>query len=111
VSIVAQVARQTRDALRAHDFDALGPLLAEEWSYRRELATGVSTPLIERVLAVARRSGALGGKACGAGGGGCVVVFVRSGAKRACESALRAAGFQVLPARIASKGLQVRTVL
>lgn len=108
---IAQVARQTRDALRTHDFDALGPLLAEEWSYRRDLATGVSTPLIERALAVARRSGALGGKACGAGGGGCVVVFVRSGAKRTCESALRAAGFQVLPTRIASKGLQVRTML
>jgi len=107
---IAQVARQTREALRARDLDALGPLLAEEWAHRRELATGVSTALIERALAVARRSGALGGKACGAGGGGCVVVFVRAGARHACESALRAAGFQVLPARIAPKGLQVRTV-
>ncbi len=107
---IAQVARQTREALRARHLDALGPLLAEEWSHRRELAAGVSTPLIERALNVARRSGALGGKACGAGGGGCVLIFVRSGAKHACESALRGAGFQVLPARIAPRGLKVHAM-
>ncbi len=107
---IAEVARQMRDALRAGDLDALGKLLAEEWAHRRELANGVSTPAIEKVLTVARRHGGVGGKACGAGGGGCVVVFVRAGAKRAVEGALRNAGFPVLRAGIAAKGLQVRTV-
>jgi D-glycero-alpha-D-manno-heptose-7-phosphate kinase len=107
---IAHVARQTRDALRACDLEALGKLVAEEWAHRRELAAGVSTPLIERALSVARRAGAEGGKACGAGGGGCVVLVVRAGAKRRCEGALRAAGFQVLPARIAAAGVQIRTM-
>lgn len=106
---IAEVARQMRDALRAQDLDAIGELLAEEWSHRRELANGVSTPAIEKVLAVARRHGAASGKACGAGGGGCVVVFVREGAKRGVEGALRTAGFPVLRSGIAAKGLQVRT--
>ena len=108
---IAQVARRMRLAVQARDWDAVGELLAEEWSYRRGLAAGVSTPAIEKVLAVARRSGGIGGKACGAGGGGCVLIFTRAGAKRAVEAAVRNAGYQVLPLRIATKGLQVRAVL
>lgn len=107
---IAQVARTMRDALRAHNLDALAPLIADEWAHRRELAAGVSTPVIERALAVARRHGGLAGKACGAGGGGCVLVFVRAGAKRMCADGLRDAGFTVLPSRIAAQGLRVRVV-
>lgn len=107
---IAGVARQMRDALRAGDLDALGELLAEEWTHRRELANGVSTQSIEKVLSVARRHGGVAGKACGAGGGGCVLVVVRAGAKRAVEVALRNAGFAILKVGIAAKGLQVRTL-
>lgn len=107
---IAQTARAMRDALREQDLDAAGGLLAREWSHRREMAPGVSTPEIEEALTVARRAGALAGKACGAGGGGSVLIFTRKGAKGACTRALRAAGFAVLPVRIAPKGLHVRTV-
>lgn len=107
---IAQVARQMRQALRALDLEAVGGLLAEEWAHRRELAAGVSTPVVERALAVAMRHGGLAGKACGAGGGGCVLVFVREGTRRICEEGLRQAGFEVLPVQIASRGLRVRVV-
>ncbi len=108
---IAQTARAMRDALRERDLDAAGGLVAREWTHRRELSPGVSTPRIEEALAVARRAGAIGGKACGAGGGGSVLIFTREGGRQSCERALRAAGFTVLPARIASRGLHVRTVL
>ena len=108
---IARVARAMRDALRAQDIDAAGSLIAQEWAHRREMAPGVSTPGIEEALAVARRAGAIAGKACGAGGGGSVLILTREGAGPACRRALRAAGFAVLPVRIAAKGLQVRTVL
>lgn len=105
---IASVSRQMRDALRAHDVDAVGELITEEWTHRRELSPSVSTPEIEKALSIARRHGAIGGKACGAGGGGCVLIFTRDGAKRAVESQLRGAGFQVLKMEIAPRGLQVR---
>jgi D-glycero-alpha-D-manno-heptose-7-phosphate kinase len=105
---IAEVAHAMRAALDTRDLDAVARLIAEEWMHRRELSSGVSTPVIERAMAVARRHGALAGKACGAGGGGCVLFFVRPGAKRYCEDALRTAGFAVLPSRIASSGLRVR---
>jgi D-glycero-alpha-D-manno-heptose-7-phosphate kinase len=111
VKSIADVARRMRDALRSGRLELVAGLLDAEWSHRRELAPGVSTPVIARALAVARRHGALAGKACGAGGGGSVLVFVRAGAKRFCEDGLRAAGFAVLPTRIAPTGLQVRARL
>ncbi len=107
---IADVARRMRRALRVRDLDTVGSLLAEEWEHRRRLAPGVSTPVVERAMAVARRHGALAAKVCGAGGGGSVLCFVRAGAKRYCEDALRAAGFGVLPARVARRGLVVRAV-
>ncbi len=107
---IADVARRTRDALRAGRIGDLPLLVAEEWSYRRRLAEGVSTPIVERAIAVARRHGALAGKACGAGGGGSVLLVVRPGAKAACEAGLSAAGFRVLSSTIAVRGLRVRTV-
>ncbi len=105
---IAEVAHAMRAALDARDLDAVARLIGEEWTHRRELSSGVSTPVIERAMAVARRHGALAGKACGAGGGGCVLFLVRPGAKRYCEDALRTAGFAVLTSRIAASGLRVR---
>ena len=70
--------------------------MAEEWAARKRLAPGVTTPEIDRIVAMraAARRGAA--KVCGAGGGGMVAVWARPSAarRRACERALRAAGFR-----------------
>ncbi|MBM4398486.1 MAG: hypothetical protein FJ087_22695, partial [Deltaproteobacteria bacterium] len=49
-------------------------------------------PAIERMLAIARSAGALGGKLTGAGGGGSVVVLPRPGAEDDVVEAWAAAG-------------------
>ena len=66
---IAEIATAMVPALEAGDLPAVGRLLGEEWSCRRQLAEGVSTPTIERILAAAGEAGAWGGKAGGAGGG------------------------------------------
>jgi D-glycero-alpha-D-manno-heptose-7-phosphate kinase len=76
------------EALAGGDLDALGGLVDEHWNHQRALHRAIPTPLIDEVLAVARRSGALGGKALGASGGGCVVVIARSGASDAIRAAV-----------------------
>jgi len=73
---IAAAAVAMESALAAGDFVAAGAALAEEWKQRKQLARGVSTPEIEQILHVATRAGAWGGKVCGAGGGGVVVLFV-----------------------------------
>jgi D-glycero-alpha-D-manno-heptose-7-phosphate kinase len=96
---IASAAAELPAVLEAGDWPAAGGLVSREWSFRRRLAPGISTPAIERLLAVALDHGAWGGKACGAGGGGCLAILCPAENKAATAAALQAAGGQVLPAR------------
>ena len=72
---VRDAAREMASAVAAGDFAAMGRALGNEWEARRRLAPVVATPSIDRAIAAARAAGAWGGKACGAGGGGFVVML------------------------------------
>ncbi len=65
-----------RDALVNGNFDDVGYALHEGWMLKRELASKVSDPQIDAVYERAIRSGALGGKIAGAGGGGFLLLYV-----------------------------------
>jgi len=104
---IAQIARAMRQALEANHWNEVARLLREEWANRRKNAPGISTPLIEHLIAAARRNGALAAKVCGAGGGGCVLFFTADGAKERVAQTLRFAGAQVLDVHVAPRGLTV----
>ncbi len=104
---ISRVARELRAALRAADLDAAGRLLGEEGRLRYRLAPGVATARMLRIDAAARRAGALGVKACGAGGGGCLAAFAREGLGNAVARAMEEAGARILPVAVASRGLVV----
>jgi len=104
---ITQVARAMRTALERNRWDEAGRLIREEWSYRRRNLPTISTPVIDRIIAAARRAGALGGKVCGAGGGGCVALLIEPGARSRVAAAVAAAGGQVLPCRVDRQGVRV----
>lgn len=104
---IADVAAELAAALAGDDLARVGALMAEEWRARRELAPGISTPAIERLLEAAVDSGAWGGKACGAGGGGCVAVLAPADRREGVAAALASAGGSVLAARPQPLALQV----
>ncbi len=68
------LAREMARAIHARDIDELGALIGEHWIHQRALHPAIPTPMIDDILASAGRAGALGGKALGASGGGCVLV-------------------------------------
>jgi D-glycero-alpha-D-manno-heptose-7-phosphate kinase len=106
---VRRAAEAMAEAVRRADFPAMGEALAREWHARRRLAPVVSTPLIERAIEAACRAGAWGGKACGAGGGGCVVFLSPAGSTDAVRRALSDLGEgSVVPVRVVAEGLRVR---
>lgn len=104
---IAEVATEIPAALEEGDFERVGALMGKEWSYRRQLAAGVSTPVLEALLERARSLGAWGGKACGAGGGGCIAMLCPPEQKATIAAALREMGGEVLPARVTGEGLSV----
>jgi D-glycero-alpha-D-manno-heptose-7-phosphate kinase len=105
---ITAIAGAMRVALERSDWKEVGHLLQEEWSHRRRNAPGISTPAIDRLISVARRSGSTGAKVCGAGGGGCVFFLVERGAKEKVSHALEAAGAEILPVKVATRGVTVR---
>ncbi|MFQ6133446.1 MAG: hypothetical protein ACE5R4_15495 [Armatimonadota bacterium] len=95
------------DAIEAEDFEALGGTLAEEWNNRKQLAEGVTTDQIERLMAAASEAGAVASKICGAGGGGCMITLAAAGREQPVAEALAAGGARILEYEIARKGLEV----
>ena len=102
---IKDTAGRMADALRAADLGGVGALLAENWRHQQALDPEMRTaPMaaLERALAEA---GSLGGKAVGAGAGGCMVFLVRD--PSACVAAARAAGAVLLPVAWAREGVRV----
>jgi D-glycero-alpha-D-manno-heptose-7-phosphate kinase len=106
---IVEVARQVRAALERNQWSELGRLVREEWEFRRRNLRTISTPVIDRIISSALRVGALGGKVCGAGGGGCLTLVIDPEARARVEAAVSAAGGTLLPLRIDRDGVQVRS--
>jgi hypothetical protein len=106
---IAAATRQAKQALLSGDVPELARAVDEEWSHRRELAPGVSTEAIDALLQAGRDAGALAGKVCGAGGGGCVFLLTRDGCRESVEQAARQQGMEVLDFEFAARGLSVVT--
>ena len=107
---IASIARAMHQALVAGDWDGMARLLREEWKLRRSNAPGISTPLIDKLVAVAGKNGGHAAKVCGAGGGGCVIFLVDKGAASRVATAIGDAGARVLPLQVARNGLRIQPV-
>jgi D-glycero-alpha-D-manno-heptose-7-phosphate kinase len=79
--------------LRGH-IAAMAALLGRSWVAKKETATGVSTPEIDRFVDVAKGAGALAGKVSGAGGGGFIMFIAPPERRLKVIAALNAAGGQ-----------------
>ena len=106
---ISEIAQGMHKALAAADWDEVAHLLREEWKLRRSNHEGISTPLIDRLIAVAAKTGGRAAKVCGAGGGGCVIFMVKDSARQRVVDALKINGGEVLPCRVSNEGLTVKT--
>jgi len=61
---------KVEQALKNNNFNKMGKLLHENWLLKKSLVDDISNSEINRMYNLAMEAGALGGKLCGAGGGG-----------------------------------------
>jgi hydroxymethylglutaryl-CoA reductase len=92
---IGRVSIEGSEALVKGDFAGLGALMNINQGLLNAL--GVSTPLLEELIDIARSSGALGAKLTGAGGGGSVVALC-PGKVREVSLAFESAGFDIIDA-------------
>jgi D-glycero-alpha-D-manno-heptose-7-phosphate kinase len=67
-----EVAEAMEDALLAADTVRIGQLLSENWRHQQALDERMCTPAMTRLERAMIEAGSLGGKAAGAGAGGCM---------------------------------------
>ncbi|MNK06189.1 D-glycero-alpha-D-manno-heptose 7-phosphate kinase [compost metagenome] len=94
-----QIALETEEVVRAGRWNDLGALFRREFEARVRLAPEFSSPEIEKLAEVSLQSGAEAVKICGAGGGGCVLVWCPPNKRQEVANACQKAGFQVMGAK------------
>lgn len=109
LSALRRIAQEMKVALCQGDLSSIGYLLADNWRHQKHLHPSVTSNRVEHLFEIAERNGSISGKACGAGGGGCLVFYCPQDKKKAVAEALMAVG--ALPIRFSFdfKGLLIRS--
>lgn len=71
------IGSEVRTLLERGDVEQFGELMHEHWENKLRRSPGMTTERIEHLYTLALRSGVIGGKVVGAGGGGFLVVYAR----------------------------------
>ena len=87
--------------------DDMGGLLSEVWRLHKRLHPDVTNQAIEDLYDTAMRNGAIGGRVCGAGGGGTLMFYCPPPSDYYVARALEAAGAHVLDVSVDRTGLLV----
>lgn len=87
---IGELTQEARGHIEAGNVASLGPLMDQ--NHALLVALGVSSPILDRLVRVARRAGAAGAKLSGAGEGGNIVALVARDGLAAVATALREAG-------------------
>ena len=72
---MVSLAGEVRKCITDNSLNKFAELLHEGWLYKKKLASGISTALIDDYYEKALRAGAIGGKILGAGGGGFLLLY------------------------------------
>jgi D-glycero-alpha-D-manno-heptose-7-phosphate kinase len=100
-----ELAERMVDTLAAGDVDTLAKLVGEQWTHQRALHPAIPTPRIDDIIARAYDAGAIGAKALGASGGGCVLLIARADRVEPVRDSVGSLG-DMLPFTIAMDGVE-----
>jgi D-glycero-alpha-D-manno-heptose-7-phosphate kinase len=97
------MAYELHAALELGGIFTLGESLHRNWELKKSLSPGITESWIDELYAKARGAGASGGKICGAGGGGFLLVCSEKEHKKAIEAAVGLRRVQIFKAEEGSK--------
>ena len=86
---VKELGLRSKQALESGDTRGFGELMHEHWEHKKRRSGGMSNPDIDAWYELGMRSGAVGGKLVGAGGGGFLMFYAadRNRLRRAMKDA------------------------
>lgn len=106
---LVEMAYAMRDVIERGDVEAIGAMLHQAFEAKKRMNPHVTdgTP-IDAMLEAARGAGATGGKICGAGGGGYLLIACPPAARASVRTSLEAMGGQFAPFDFDPHGVRAR---
>lgn len=99
-------AYEIKEAILKNNLNEIGHILHQGWTYKKNMADGITTPLFEEIYDTAINAGSSGGKISGAGGGGYVFFYCPDNTRFTVMKALEKLGGKVQPYSFTKKGLE-----
>ncbi len=103
---IRAIAAEMKTALLRRDLRRFAELLLDHWHQQKRLDASVTNPTIDALFETALAHGARGGKALGAGGGGCLLFLAEDNREHVLRKALEGAGAAVLDFNFEFQGLR-----
>ncbi|MCB0846117.1 MAG: dehydrogenase [Bacteroidetes bacterium] len=98
-----------KEALLKGDIASIGKILDFGWQNKKQLAKGITNPVIDEIYETATAAGASGGKISGAGGGGYMIFYCPGSTRFQVISALEEKGAMLQRYSFLEKGLTTWT--
>ncbi len=105
-----EMARLMKEALLKKELNAIGEIMNQGWNFKKQMASGISNPVIDSIYDTAREAGAVGGKISGAGGGGFMFFFCPENTRYQVIESLHKFGGEIQPFQFTKSGLRSWTV-
>ena len=102
---IKDIGRESKEALEAGNLTQFAELMNVHWEHKKQRSANMSNDKINQWYELARRSGALGGKLIGAGGGGFLMFYAED--KVRLRRAMREANLQEVRFRFDFEGTKV----
>jgi len=94
-----------KEAILRGDLEKIGEILDYGWKFKKQMAEGISNPMIDQIYEAAMAAGASGGKISGAGGGGFMIFYCPENSRSEVVKALESFGGQVKRYEFTERGL------
>ncbi len=94
-----------KEAILKGELEKIGEILDFGWENKKQMAEGITNPMIDEIYSAAKAHGASGGKISGAGGGGFIFFYCPENTRSKVVKALEAFGGQVKRYEFTTHGL------
>jgi D-glycero-alpha-D-manno-heptose-7-phosphate kinase len=94
-----------KEAVLKGELEEIGEILDYGWRFKKQMAEGITNPLIDKIYESAMLAGASGGKISGAGGGGFMIFYCPGNSRSEVIKAVEAFGGQVKRYEFTERGL------
>jgi D-glycero-alpha-D-manno-heptose-7-phosphate kinase len=113
VEAMHQLKRQAimmKEAILRGELETIGEILDYGWQHKKQMADGITNPMIDRIYDAAMGAGASGGKISGAGGGGFMIFYCPGNTRAGVVKAIETFGGQVKRYEFTERGLNTWTI-